>query len=213
MNPPVEAPISRASRPATAMPKRIERVCQLQAAASDVGMIGGDRARRPRAGRSAVPALVTTWPSTCTWAARISARARSREGARPRSTTRDDRDGALAWRIHSRMHDPAHSPTVIPTLDDPPADVHEARIAEVGRLEIRFRPVQACDGHRSCGVQPVQRRDTSACPPRHPCQWSCPSVPASAFDVEDVVDNLKRQAELGCRQVDAGDHPIVRRPP
>src|SRR5258708_4751623 len=33
------------------------------------------------------PALETTWPSTETWPARISARARSRVGARPRSTS------------------------------------------------------------------------------------------------------------------------------
>ena len=65
----------------------VERVRQLEPAAADIGMVGRDERdvgvgvdRRARPSRPAAP-------STQTWPARISARARSRDGARPRSTS------------------------------------------------------------------------------------------------------------------------------
>ena len=60
------------------MRERVERMRELDAAAADVRMIR--RERRPRASAlTGVPAFDTTWPSTRTWPARISARARSRD--------------------------------------------------------------------------------------------------------------------------------------
>ena len=40
VKPPVDAPMSSASRPSTSMPKRVERVRQLEPAAADVRMVG-----------------------------------------------------------------------------------------------------------------------------------------------------------------------------
>ena len=86
VKPPVEAPMSSASRPATA-----SRRCRARAPASGRrGRRTDDRARPARRRRRVapcVPALVTAWPSTLTCPARISACARSRDGASPRSTT------------------------------------------------------------------------------------------------------------------------------
>ena len=64
----------------------VERVRELHAASTDIRVIGLRRARRALLCDRA-PALKTTWPSTLTCRARINARARSRDGARPRSTS------------------------------------------------------------------------------------------------------------------------------
>ena len=50
-------------------------------------VFNGEIRARCASGSTRVPALVNTRPSTTTCAARINARARSREGARPRSAT------------------------------------------------------------------------------------------------------------------------------
>ena len=65
----------------------VERVGELQAAAADVGMVGRDQRDVGARSSTAVPAFVTGCRRRVTWPARISARARSRDGARPRSTT------------------------------------------------------------------------------------------------------------------------------
>ena len=64
----------------------VERVRELDAAAPDVRMVRSDQSDLGgRVDRRA--GFVCGRPSTLTWPARISARARSRDGARPRSTT------------------------------------------------------------------------------------------------------------------------------
>ena len=83
--------MSRASRPVTSMPNVSSAWASFTPAAADpreVGLHDVDRARRRR---TLVPALLTTAPSTLTRPARISARARSREAARPSSTRRTSR--------------------------------------------------------------------------------------------------------------------------
>ena len=71
------------------MREDVERVRELDAAAADIRMIRAWRARLGASSATGAPAFETTWPSTVTWPARISARARSRDGARPRSTSSD----------------------------------------------------------------------------------------------------------------------------
>ena len=89
VNPPVEAPMSSASRAGDVDAEGVERVRELEAAAADLRMIGDGRASRRRRRRRCVPAFATGWPLTRTCPARISARARSRDAARPRSTSSD----------------------------------------------------------------------------------------------------------------------------
>ncbi len=71
--------------------ERIERVRELHAAAADVGVIGHGKLVTRASSATGAPAFDTTWPSTDTCPARISARARSRVGARPRSTSATSR--------------------------------------------------------------------------------------------------------------------------
>jgi hypothetical protein len=81
----VEAPISSASRPSTRNLERVQRVGELDAASAHVRMIGAIRTNRRRSEsgcRFRVQLSVNA-----DLPARISARARSRDGARPLSTT------------------------------------------------------------------------------------------------------------------------------
>ena len=91
MKPPVDAPMSSADAAVDVDRERVERVRELEPAAADVGMIRDGDGRPPRRRATAVPALSTGWPSTRTCPARISARARSRDAARPRSTSSTSR--------------------------------------------------------------------------------------------------------------------------
>ena len=70
----------------TSMLKDVERVGELKPAAADVRMVGRDE-RDVGLQSIRAPAFDTGCPLTRTCAARISARARSRLAARPRSTT------------------------------------------------------------------------------------------------------------------------------
>ena len=89
MKPPVEAPTSSARRARGVDAEIVERVGELDAAAADVRMIGDVAARRRRRRRHCAPAFETTWPSTVTCPARISARARSRDGGEAAIDERD----------------------------------------------------------------------------------------------------------------------------
>ena len=87
------------------------------------------------------------------------------------------------------------------SLDDPSADREQARSASLrlasdasARRGIR-RPCAATRRGR-------RARDRSACRRRRPCRRSCRARPR-AFDVEDVVDDLKREPELAAARVDA----------
>ena len=86
MKPPVEAPTSSALTSLRVDRERIERVRELDAAASDVRMIRRDELDEG-IGRHRCARFRDTWPSTFTWPARINARARSRDAASSRSTT------------------------------------------------------------------------------------------------------------------------------
>ena len=116
---------------------------KLEAAAADVWMIGRDAARRRRPDSPRCRPWSPGWPSTRTWPARISARARSRDGARPRSTTQVIEPDA--WHGgHSECIDPGARTwrqRSIRALDDPPADAEQVRIgdARVAQRQLRAR--------------------------------------------------------------------------
>ena len=103
------ADVERLTRPSTSMREGVERMRELEPAAADVRMIRLQRASRSLSAATAVPALDDDLPSTWTWPARISARARSRDPARPRSTTSESRRTRCFTSL--RVNDPlARSP-------------------------------------------------------------------------------------------------------
>src|SRR5260221_3351594 len=121
------------------------------------------------------PALETTWPSTVTWPARISARARSRVGARPRSTSATSRRFLAGTSILAR--------------DDPLRDRREVtrrqlRLGERlsrARFAVRRHLARLIESEESGVGRLGARRVLPRC---------LAQLRGAAFDVEDVVDDL-----------------------
>ena len=164
--------------------ERVERVRELDAAAADVRMIRRRRARRRASAATGAPAFETTWPSTVTWPARISARARSRDGASPRSTS------ATSSRVLLRGHKctdhdgsagspecvsiPSRSAVTVLARHDPVRDRQPSqpsvRPASVEASRARARGIR----RRARAIVRGRRApDRSAWRRRRPCRRSC----------------------------------------
>ena len=190
------------------MPKVSSACASFRPPRPTYGMIGRDAARRRRRRRPACRPWSRPGRSTLTWPARISARARSRDGARPRVDDAADRGGCLGIGLRSRVSNWIDPGAVtdrhrsIRSLDDPSADVR-AGASRRGRRSQRRSRARAGSRRPSLATRRGRRAPgTSACPRRRPCPAVLPSAARRAFDVEDVVDDLKREAELGRRGVD-----------
>src|SRR5882762_9353479 len=138
-----------------------------------------------------VPAFVCGWPSTLTWPARISARARSREEASPFSTTSSSR----RTRTFCNLKSPRDSDSLIRAVDDPAADLQEARVRQLGRRERRRRALEALARHPLRRVEAIER-GIRRLAGRRVLAGRLSELRRCPFNVQHVVDNLKRKAEL-----------------
>src|SRR5580765_6187088 len=117
-----------------------------------------------------------------TWPARIKARARSRDGARPRST-RTTSSRVLVTATESTL--PRH---------DPVGDSAQQAVGQPGVFERRVRPLQAVGRERAGAVEAEQRRVG---------RFRGGGVLARrlaerrriTFDIEDVIDDLEGEAD------------------
>src|ERR1041384_417102 len=113
---------------------------------------------------TAVPALVCRWPSTLTCPARISARARSRDGARPLSTTSwssRTRNVCNLERLITRVgvgRDPSPYSDSIRSFDDPAADLQQPRTVELHRCQRRCGALETFARHALREFEPIERR-------------------------------------------------------
>src|SRR5882672_6164509 len=140
-----------------------------------------------------VPAFVCGWPSTLTCPARISARARSREGASPFSTTSWSRRTRTFCNLESTHH--RGLTPLVRALHDPAADLQEARVRQPGRRERRRRALEALARHPLRRVEAIEsgiRRLAG----RRVLAGRLPELRRCSFHVQHVVDNLKREAKL-----------------
>src|SRR5579862_7263079 len=129
------------------------------------------------------PAFETTWPSIVTCPARISARARSRVAARPRSTSATSRrffDGKPL--ILARQH--------------PVGDGGEMAGVQSG---VRERPAGALDaiGGERARLLEAEQSGVGRLGAGGVLAGGLPELRGAAFDVEDVVDDLKAETEIG----------------
>ena len=180
---------------------------ELQSAAADVRMIGRERARRRRRRPPRVPALVTGWPSTRHLAGQDQ---RPRPFARRRQPPFDDElIEADAWASTSdRARTPGWTPVRRPSsiARRSSGRCRAARVGEAARrpatLSARARHSAR---HPARRVEAVERRIRRLAG-RGVLARRLAEIRRRALDVEDVVDDLKREAELRRRRVD-------RRPP
>src|SRR4051812_33732130 len=93
----------------------------------------------------AVPAFETTRPSAVTCPARINARARSRDGARPCATS--------SWSSRSLL-----LATLVAPRDDPVGDCAELIAGQSGLLERLVRPREALIGELPRALESKQAR-------------------------------------------------------
>ncbi len=97
VKPPVDAPMSSAIAPSTVDAEARRGRGELEAAAADVRMVGAQERDVGVVGDGRAGLVGAAGRRRATWPARISARARSRDGARPRSTSSvSSRDGLLS---------------------------------------------------------------------------------------------------------------------
>src|SRR5689334_5032775 len=144
------------------------------------------------------PAFETTSPFTRTWPARISARARSREAARPRCTT-------IASSLDFTM---AATLSLIPAAGNPGGDTGQVP-GEPHRLERTERAPHAVGRHAARGVETVERRigrlAGGGVLAGRLAEGLC-----RFLDVEDVVHDLEGEPELRGERLDRADLEIIR---
>src|SRR4051812_7938636 len=95
-----------------------------------------------------------------TWPARVSAPARSRDGARPRSTSATSRRSFLAATLDDLMPaaaQPTEHQRSAPARDDEVGDCAEPAVGQTGLLERTMRARQAVGGERPRTTEAEQR--------------------------------------------------------
>ena len=170
-----------------------------------------------------VPAFETTWPLTVTCPARISARARSREGARPRSTSSDIQTRLALRHAESPRRTPSrtvHAGWLPLTRDDsvfprhdPVGDRAEVPFDEPCILTSTSRARVGAFGGQLPGARHAEQRGVGRLRARRVFAGGLSQLLRAAFDVEDVVDDLKRQPDLGAVPIDGRDERLRPRRP
>ena len=182
VKPPVDAPMSSASRPGDVDAEGIQRVRELDPAAADPGMVGLDDAHLGLGGDHRARPCAHACPPTSTFPARISARAFSRDSTRP---ARDEQ------RVQ------AHPAGHVAPLDDPARDAarwespQRAANGSASRRAARHTAARA-----GATVRGRRERHRWVCRRRRPCPLFFPSVGRRARHVQHVVHDLKREADL-----------------
>ena len=199
MNPPVDAPTSSASRPVTSRPKCSRAWASLMPPRPTNGWSGVFSSTRACAVTGA-PAFDTTCPSTITCPARISARARSRDGASARATrTRSRRAGFSAFLL-----------TTSAACGRPPSPhSRQPAVGEAALVERCLGSVQAVGRHRARALESEERgvrRLVALCV----FARSLAECGRFALDIKDVVDDLERQPDLLGVPPDRGDARLRR---
>src|SRR4051812_35235516 len=141
-----------------------------------------------------------------TWPARINARARSRDGARPRSTSTTSRRGLLARTVESTQRTQRKSPLdlilrvlcvlcvdarhrlALPRYD-PVGDAAEQAVGDAGAFQRGVRALQALGRERAGAIEAEQRR-IRRFGGRRVLAGGLAQRRRVPLDVEDVVDDL-----------------------
>ena len=172
VKPPVDAPMSSALRPVDGDAEHVERVRQLERRRgrhTDGRALVSVHVRRLRP--TGVPALRHAWPSTRTWPARISARARSRDGDEP---ALDEQQVEPRLRMSHGHCGREVAPCQLRPLDDPVGDASSQLSVERSALVERgMRAARALGGHALARRRGRTAPGRSACRSRRPCRRSC----------------------------------------
>src|SRR5436190_3226388 len=141
------------------------------------------------------PAFDTPRPSTVTWPARIRARARSRDGASPRSTSATSRRFFAGTRL-------------ILAGDDPVDDGREMAVDEPGPGQRAPRARRAVGGHLPRSIE-AEERGIGRLRAGGVLARRLAELRGAAFHVEDVVDDLKTEAEIVRVLMDGGEERLI----
>src|SRR4029079_13732691 len=164
-------------------------------------------------GPIAAPALSITCPSTVTCPARINARARSRDGASPRSiSTTSSR--AFPAPTRSRFLPLCPSSTFVSLsglllpCHDPVRDRTKVPVGQLRRGEGLMRSRQAFGGQRTRAIEAEQRRIRRLVA-RGVFACRLAERRGIALHVQDIVDDLESETDVARILVERRHEPIV----
>src|ERR1700674_305730 len=216
--------MSSARRPWTSMANVSSACASFMPPRPTYGWSGATSSMRASIATGA-PAFEITCPSTVICHARISARARSRDGERPRSTTSRSRRVLRGTVYRPRCHGPRGEPAasmpagragregrehtrLAGATDDPLGDGPKPARGQARVLEDDPR-VPRTLGRESSGPLDAEDRRVAWLPARRVLARALAERRRVALDVEHVVDDLKREPELGRVLPDRGQQLVV----